>query len=62
MSFQRFGYHSQPTVLVLTFNQDLNPTTTDDAANYKIVPFGPHGKFGPAIAIKRIAYTRRPGP
>jgi Bacterial Ig-like domain (group 3)/Right handed beta helix region len=56
MSFQRFGYHSQPSVLVLTFNKGLDPTTADDAANYRIVPLGPHGKFGPSIAIKRIDY------
>jgi Bacterial Ig-like domain (group 3)/Beta-propeller repeat len=57
MNFQRFGYHAQPTVLVLTFNKDLDPTTADNPANYKIVPLGPHGKFGPAIVIKRITYN-----
>jgi Bacterial Ig-like domain (group 3) len=57
MNFQRFGYHAQPTVLVLTFNKDLDPATADNAANYRIVPLGLHGKFGRAIAIKRIAYN-----
>ena len=57
MNFQRFGFHSQPTVLVLTFSKDLDGTTANNAANYKIVPVGPHGKFGAAISIRRIAYN-----
>ncbi len=57
MGLQRFGYHSQPTILVLTFNEGLDPATATDAANYKIVPIGPHGKFGRAIAINRVAYN-----
>jgi len=56
MNFQRFGYHSQPTVLVLTFNKELDPSGADNAANYKIVSIGPGGTLGPAIGIKRIAF------
>ncbi len=56
MDLQRFGYHSQPTVLVLTFDQALSAATASDPANYTIVPVGPHGKVGHAIAIKRLAY------
>ena len=56
MDLQRFGYHSQPTVLVLTFNEGLDPSTATDVANYRIVPVGPHGKFGHAIAVNRVAY------
>ncbi len=56
MSLQRFGYHSQPTVLVLTFNEGLDPATASNAANYRIVRLGPHAKSGYAIAIDRIAY------
>jgi hypothetical protein len=56
MNLRRFGFHAQPTVLVLTFSKDLNVTTANNTANYKIVPIGPHGKFGAAIAISRIAY------
>ena len=57
MDLQRFGYHSQPTVLVLTFNEGLDPTTASNTANYRIVPVGPHGKFGHSIAINRVAYN-----
>ncbi len=57
MDLQRFGYHSQPTVLVLTFNEGLDPSTATSAANYRIVPLGPHAKSGHAIAIDRVAYN-----
>jgi Bacterial Ig-like domain (group 3)/Beta-propeller repeat len=57
MNLQRFGYHAQPTVVVLTFSEDLDPTTAGNAANYKIVPVGPHGKFGHSIAIARVDYN-----
>jgi Bacterial Ig-like domain (group 3) len=56
MNLKRFGFHLQPTVLVLTFSKDLNVTSAINLANYKIVPVGPHGRFGAAIAIGRIAY------
>ena len=56
INLQRFGFHLQPTVLVLTFSEDLNLTTAINLANYKIVPVGSHGKFGAAIAISRVAY------
>jgi hypothetical protein len=56
-SFQRYGYHSQPTVLVLTFNEALNPSAASNAANYEIVPIRPHGKTGQAITINRVEYS-----
>jgi uncharacterized repeat protein (TIGR01451 family) len=56
-SLRRLGYHSQPTVLVLTFNETLDPSAASDAANYKIVPIHPLGKTGHAIAIKRVEYS-----
>jgi Bacterial Ig-like domain (group 3)/Beta-propeller repeat len=56
MNLQRFGYHSQPTVLVLTFNEALDPSTASNPANYAIVPIGPHGKFDHPIVVSRIAY------
>jgi hypothetical protein len=43
--------------LVLTFSEGLDPSTARNAANYKIVPLGPHGKFGHSIAVTRIAYN-----
>jgi hypothetical protein len=42
VSLQRFGIHMQPTVLVLRFNDGLDPTSAQDLRNYKIV--GPDGR------------------
>ncbi len=38
---QRFGFHAQPTTLVLQFNEALDPTRAQNVANYQIV--GPNG-------------------
>jgi len=51
VSMQRFGYHALPTTLVLTFDQALDPTTAQDARDYRIV--GPAGR---TIAIKKAVY------
>ena len=34
---KRFGYHTMPTTVVLTFNQALDPATAEDVHNYRIV-------------------------
>jgi Bacterial Ig-like domain (group 3) len=57
MNLRRFGFHSQPTVVVLTFSERLDPTSAGNAARYKIVPIGPRGKFGHSIAIAGLAYS-----
>jgi len=41
-SVQRFGIHMQPTVLVLTFKDGLDPARASDLSNYRIV--GPAGR------------------
>ena len=51
VKLQRFGFHMHPTVLVLTFNQPLAPTTAQDARNYRIV-----GPGGHPIEIRRAVY------
>jgi hypothetical protein len=48
---QRFGFHAQPTTLVLQFNESLDPTRAQDVANYAIVADG-----GPAVAITSAVY------
>ena len=40
VSVRRVGIHNQPTTLVLTFNQPLDPTTATNLANYQL--FGPN--------------------
>jgi len=49
VSLVRFGFHSQPTSLVLTFSSALNPTPADDVNNYQIVTLGGHGKNGSLV-------------
>jgi hypothetical protein len=46
LSLQRFGIHLQPTTLVLTFNEPLEPARARDLANYRLVAPGPDGRFG----------------
>jgi streptogramin lyase len=59
-SFQRFGIHRQPTRLVLTFNEALDPARAENPANYVLVAPGPNGEFtGPhahVIPISHIIY------
>jgi hypothetical protein len=50
-SLDRFGIHMQPTVLVLTFNDGLDPTSAENMTNYKIV--GPAGR---AVAIDSVTF------
>jgi uncharacterized repeat protein (TIGR03803 family) len=48
---QRFGFHAQPTILVLQFNEALDPTRAQNVANYQIV--GPNGV---PVAITSAVY------
>jgi hypothetical protein len=50
-SVQRFGIHMQPTVLVLNFNDGLDPTSAQDMNNYKIV-----GPAGNPVAIASVTF------
>lgn len=47
----RFGYHAQPTTLVLRFDKPMDPASTQDLANYRIA--GPDGK---RVRIRSVAY------
>jgi hypothetical protein len=40
----RFGFHGQPTELVLKFNEPLEASSASNLANYRLVPCGPRGK------------------
>jgi uncharacterized repeat protein (TIGR01451 family) len=40
ISMQRFGFHAQPTTLVLTFDTQLDPQHAQNVANYQIVALG----------------------
>ncbi len=43
LSLQRFGYHAQPTALVLAFSTPLDPVSAQDVANYQLFMLGSHG-------------------
>jgi hypothetical protein len=52
---QRFGFHAQPTIFVLTFSTALDPASAEDVANYHLNPiFGQH--LGNAIPIRAAVY------
>jgi uncharacterized repeat protein (TIGR01451 family) len=52
-SVHRFGFHAQPTRLVPTFDEPLDPARAQDPGNYRIVPLG-----GPPrrIRVKTAVY------
>jgi hypothetical protein len=51
IQIQRYGYHSMPTVLVLTVDSALDPTSAQNANNYLII--GPSGRL---IAVSSAIY------
>ncbi|WP_406698513.1 right-handed parallel beta-helix repeat-containing protein [Singulisphaera sp. Ch08] len=46
---QRYGFHAQPTTLVLRFSAALDPVRAQDLANYQIVTLGGHGRRGARV-------------
>ena len=52
---QRFGFHYQPTIYVLTFSTGLDPARAHDVANYRLAPvFG--RRLGRDIPITAAIY------
>ena len=56
-NLQRFGFHNQPTILVLTFSAPLDPTRAEIIANYTVT--GPNAKNAVTVfyAITSAAYN-----
>lgn len=50
----RYGYHWMPTIVVVSFNQALDPAAAADAKDYRII--GPGGRI---IRVKRAVYNRQ---
>ncbi|MFI5455955.1 MAG: Ig-like domain-containing protein [Isosphaerales bacterium] len=48
VGLQRFGVHNQPTLLVLTFDRQLDPVSAGDLNNYLIYSPGRHRRIGTA--------------
>lgn len=47
LQIERFGYHRQPTTLVLTFDAALDPTTASNPANYRLTGPAPGSRAIP---------------
>ena len=43
-SVKRYGYHAQPTSLVLAFSEPLDPSLAQNGNEYEIVPVIEHGR------------------
>jgi hypothetical protein len=58
---QRFGYHMQPTSLVLSFNTALDAVSAQNVQDYRIVTVGGRGRGGKfagrSIAIRKAIYN-----
>jgi hypothetical protein len=61
VALARFGFHAQPTVLVLIFSQALDPARAENVAEYHLVTVvkGRHGKLHvvKTIAVARAVYN-----
>jgi hypothetical protein len=64
---QRFGFHQQPTRLVLTFGEGLDPATASNVGNYRLVAARPNGRvirvlaasYDPAARAVTLSLRRR---
>jgi hypothetical protein len=52
---QRYGYHSQPTMFVLSFSTALDPTSAQNVSNYTLVPLY-NGHPGSPIPLASAVY------
>ena len=54
VSLQRFGFHEQPTSLVLAFSEPLDPARAQDLGNYRLILIAHGGRLHlPAPAVRR---------
>jgi autotransporter-associated beta strand protein len=59
VSVKRFGFHMQPTMLVLTFSSALDAARAEDMNNYKIVTLGGRGRNSGAVGhLTRVRAAR----
>ncbi|WP_406698511.1 choice-of-anchor Q domain-containing protein [Singulisphaera sp. Ch08] len=62
---QRYGFHAQPTTLVLRFSTALDPARAQDLANYQIVTLGGHGRrsarVGRVTRVRAAVYDAATG-
>jgi virginiamycin B lyase len=54
VGLRRYGFHAQPTLLVVAFSEPMDPASAQDARNYTLTcPRRGRGRFGPTIPIAR---------
>ena len=60
VDLQRLGFHAQPTSIVLTFSEELDPARATNVNNYRLVGPGRDRRFGSfddrAFAIRSVVY------
>ena len=56
-TLQRFGFHAQPTELVLTFSSAMDLTPAQVSLNYTLNPIGSNGHLGSRIPIASAVYA-----
>ena len=49
MIVRRFGFHAQPTILVLSFSTPLDPSRAQDVNNYRLATLGGPGRDGSRV-------------
>jgi hypothetical protein len=54
---ERFGFHHQPTALVLTFDRPLDPARAELTSNYRLVALLHGGRLRVPIAIASAVYN-----
>jgi len=56
---QRYGFHAQPTLIAVTFNEPLAPAGATNLNNYQLTAAGPDGRLGTrddvTITLKSVA-------
>ena len=54
---QRFGFHAQPTLVVIGFDKALDPASAQDVGNYAIVRLDRRGRpVGPPVTLAAATY------
>jgi uncharacterized repeat protein (TIGR01451 family) len=54
---QRFGYHAQPTLFLLTFSSALDPTRAQDLGNYQLTLIAHGGRLHRSLRLTGAVYN-----
>ena len=56
VSLQRFGFHEQPTSLVLAFSEPLDPARAQDLGNYRLILIAHGGRLHLPVRLSGAVY------